>query len=45
MKKIIYILLLVLTSGMALTSCTEDEVKPVSDLENGGGNGGHDPIK
>lgn len=37
MKKIIYIILLTLSSGFAFTSCTEDEVKPVSTVDSNGG--------
>lgn len=39
MKKLIYILLFALASGMTITSCTEEEVAPV---ENGGGSGSTD---
>jgi hypothetical protein len=42
MKKIIYIILFALTSSLAITACTEEEVAP-STSENGGGSG-HDPI-
>jgi hypothetical protein len=38
MKKIIYILLLTLSSAFVVTSCTEEEVKPQADF-NGGGSG------
>jgi hypothetical protein len=37
MKKFIYILLLSAFSSIAFTSCTEEEVTPSSELENGGG--------
>jgi hypothetical protein len=35
MKKIFYMLLIVIGSSLAITSCTEEEVTPV-DLDNGG---------
>jgi len=44
MKKIIYIILLALTSTLAITSCTEEEVTPATDL-NGGGGGTPDPTR
>lgn len=44
MKKIIYILLLAACSSFAITSCTEEPVKPVY-TDNGGGNGSSDPLK
>ena len=44
MKKIIYGFLLALVVTVSLSSCTEEEVKPSTELENGGG-GGMDPIK
>ena len=42
MKKFIYILLVVLVSTVAFTSCTEEEVAPSSELENGQGNASAD---
>jgi hypothetical protein len=36
MKKIIYIILLALTSTFAITACTEEEVTPTADQYNGG---------
>lgn len=43
MKKIIYTLLFAIASSLTISACTEEEVKPQSDLSNGGG--GHtDPI-
>lgn len=35
MKKIIYIILLTIVCGLSLSSCTEEEVTPSSELENG----------
>jgi hypothetical protein len=37
MKKFIYILVLSLVCAVSFTSCTEEEVAPSSELENGGG--------
>jgi hypothetical protein len=39
MKKLIYILLITLTSTLAFTSCTEEEVAPQTTTGNGGGAG------
>jgi hypothetical protein len=36
MKKIIYILVLAFVCAASFTSCTEEEVAPKSELENGG---------
>ena len=44
MKKIIYILLLTVISGFAITSCTEEPIKPVYG-DNGSGAGSGDPLK
>jgi hypothetical protein len=41
MKKIIYILLLSFVASLAFTACTEEEVKPSTELNGGGG--GSDP--
>ncbi len=41
MKKLLYILLVVLLASPALVSCTEEEVKPQTETGNGGGS----PIK
>lgn len=38
MKKFIYILLFALVSTISVTSCTEEEVAPSNELENGGAN-------
>ena len=43
MKKIIYILLLAACSSLAITSCTEENIKPQTDAPSGGGSG--DPLK
>ena len=37
MKKFIYILLFTVVCAASFTACTEEEVKPTSELENGGG--------
>jgi len=37
MKKIIYILLFSFATALSFTSCTEEEVAPSTELENGGG--------
>ena len=39
MKKLFYILALSLVTSLSITSCTEEEVKPQTDLANGGGKG------
>ena len=39
MKKFIYILLFAFTIAMSFTACTEEEVTPSTELENGGGTG------
>lgn len=36
MKKIIYVLLLAFVCAASFTSCTEEEIAPKSELENGG---------
>jgi hypothetical protein len=38
MKKLIYTLLIAFAASMSFTACTEEEVKPSSEL-NGGGHG------
>jgi hypothetical protein len=43
MKKLFYILFAVATISLTVTSCTEEEVKPKTELDNGGG-GANDPI-
>jgi len=43
MKKLFYIVLLVLVSGLVVTSCTEESVTPSTDLSGGGGSG-MDPL-
>lgn len=37
MKKLFYILALFIFSTLAFTACTEEEVTPSTELENGGG--------
>lgn len=44
MKKLLYIFLLAFVSALTITACTEEEVKPASELDNGGG-AGADPIR
>ena len=45
MKKIIFICLLALVSGLAVTSCTDETITPLqSDAPRGVG-GGSDPLK
>jgi hypothetical protein len=43
MKKFIYILLLAFVCATSFTACTEEEVAPKSELDNGGGLGS-DPL-
>jgi hypothetical protein len=38
MKKVIYTLLFVAVCSLSFTACSEEEVKPSSELENGGVN-------
>jgi hypothetical protein len=42
MKKILYILAVVLTTSLTFSSCTEDDVTPRTELAGGGGS--HDPL-
>lgn len=44
MKKFMYILVLAFVTSVSFTGCSEEEVTPKSELENGGGTGS-DPIK
>lgn len=37
MKKLVYILLFAFVTAMSITSCTEEEITPTTEL-NGGGN-------
>jgi hypothetical protein len=39
MKKFIYTLLIAVASSLAITSCTEEEIKPETSTSNGGGGG------
>lgn len=36
MKKFIYVLLIAFSSALVVSSCTEEEVAPTSDTDNGG---------
>jgi hypothetical protein len=46
MKKLLYTFLFLAFSGLAITSCTEEEVSPnTTQQSNGGGNGTSDVIK
>jgi hypothetical protein len=38
MKKFIYILLFAFVSALSFSACTEEEVAPSNELENGGAN-------
>ena len=42
MKKILYVLLIAFSTSVALVSCTEEEVVPTTQGDNGGG-GASDP--
>ena len=42
MKKLLYVLLLAASCAFSITSCTEEEVKPNTELDNGGGAGADD---
>ena len=42
MKKLIYIVLFAFVTAMSVTACTEEEIKPNTEL-NGGGGGINDP--
>lgn len=39
MKKLLYIILFALTTATSFTACTEEEVTPSTEMENGGGQG------
>jgi hypothetical protein len=43
MKKLLYIFLILFSSGIAITSCTEEEIAPMDKLEDNGGGGVTDP--
>jgi hypothetical protein len=43
MKKLFYILFAVASIAMTVTSCTEEEVQPKTEADNGGGTGS-DPV-
>lgn len=44
MKKIIYVIALAFICAASFTSCTEEEVAPKTELENGGGGQSNDPL-
>ncbi len=44
MKKLFYLITIALLASISITSCTEEEVKPQTELRNGGGSAS-DPIK
>lgn len=44
MKKLLYVILLAFVCAGTFTACTEEEVTPTTELENGGGGGSQDPI-
>jgi hypothetical protein len=37
MKKLFYILMFAFVSALTITACSDEEIKPSSELENGGG--------
>lgn len=43
MKKVIYSILFGALVSLSISSCTEEEIKPTNEMENGGG-GVSDPI-
>jgi hypothetical protein len=43
MKKLFYIMAIAIASSLALTACTDDEVRPTKP-SNGGGSGSLDPL-
>ncbi|MBL7841655.1 MAG: hypothetical protein JNJ75_16040 [Cyclobacteriaceae bacterium] len=45
MKKLLYITLFALVCAGSFTACTEEEVTPTTELDNGGGGGSVDPLK
>ena len=38
MKKLFYIVLFAFVTAMSVTACTEEEIKPTTELNGGGGN-------
>lgn len=44
MKRLFYSLMIALAASLAFTACTEEEVTPSTELDNGGGEAS-DPIK
>lgn len=45
MKKFIYTALIVFATTLTITSCTEEEVTPTAEADNGGGSTSTGPIK
>jgi hypothetical protein len=45
MKKLLYILALIVAVSVTMTSCTEENVAPKTEAENNGGGGSVDPFK
>lgn len=45
MKKVLYAVLFAFSLTLTFTACTEDEVAPKTEQENGGGGGSVDPLK
>jgi hypothetical protein len=45
MKKIIYAILFAMATSFAVTACTEEEVKPNSELDSAGGGAGAEEVK
>ena len=45
MKKVFYVVLFAFSLALSFTSCTEEEVTPKTEQENGGAGGSVDPIK
>jgi hypothetical protein len=45
MKKILYILLFSIAAATSFTACTEEEITPSTELDNGGTTASDDPIR
>jgi len=45
MKKLLYTLALAIAVTATLSSCTEENVKPKTEVDNNGGGGSTDPFK
>lgn len=39
MKKLLYLFALAIATSLSITSCSEEEIKPQTELMNGGGEG------